>query len=267
VIDFTYAGTGTYRPVVVVDDNQNGPVIASSGTTITVVDLLPPAIPGGLTATPQAGELLIKWNQNTEPDLAGYDIGFALVNDTSQFVYTRTLGPKEVVTGTNSIVDAKLWGLTDDTTVFYGLRAFDSSGNYSAWTPLQSAKPWALSPNTWNPVPNGSGTGGVEIAFDVPMVPETLDDELVVKDAAGNVLNGDFYFLLNAEETKIVGVGFTPNADFAGAATATLTGGPNGARAEDGRTLGGNYVWSFSYQFDFVEQVEFEGIFMPLLSK
>ena len=245
--------------MVVVDDKQNGMVIVGSVTTVTVTDLLPPAIPAGLTATPQAGELLIKWDQNTEKDLAGYDIGFALVNDSSQFVYTRTMGPKEIVTGTNSIVDAKLWGLTDDTEIFYGLRAHDGSGNYSAWTPLQSAKPWALSPNTWNPVPNGAGEGGIEIAFDVPMVPDSIDNELTVKDAQGNVLTGEYYFLVNAEGTKIIGVGFKPNIKFAGNATATLVGGPNGAKAEDGRTMGGNYSWTFAYQFDP------QGVYMPLL--
>jgi hypothetical protein len=77
-------------------------------------------ISASLTTTSQVGELLIKWDQNTERDLAGYEIGFGLVNDTSQFIYTRTMGPKEIVTGTSSIVDAKLWGLTDDTEVFYG---------------------------------------------------------------------------------------------------------------------------------------------------
>jgi hypothetical protein len=262
VIDLTEVGTGNYRPVIVVDDHQNGLIMATSGTTITVVDLLPPAIPNGLTATPQAGELLIKWDQNTEKDLAGYDIGFALINDTSQFVYTRTMGPKEIITGTNSIVDAKLWGLTDDTEVFYGLRAFDTSGNYSDWTPLQSAKPWALSPNTWNPVPNGAGSGGVEIAFEVPMVPESLDGKFVVRDEGGNVLTGDYYFLLNAEGTKIVGIGFTPSADYQGKATATLLGGPDGAKAEaDGRTMGGNYVWSFTWEFDK------PNIYLPALNK
>lgn len=55
-------------------------------------------------------------------DLAGYEIGFGLVNDPNQFVYTRNMGPKEVITGTNNIVDAKLWGLDDNTTIFYGLR-------------------------------------------------------------------------------------------------------------------------------------------------
>jgi hypothetical protein len=258
-IDFTQAGTGTYRPVVVVDDHQNGLIIATTGTTITVVDLLPPAIPNGLTAIPQAGELLIKWDQNVEKDLSGYDIGFALVDDTSQFIYTRTMGPKEIITGTNSIVDAKLWGLTDDTTIFYGLRSYDNSGNYSDWTPLQSTKPWAISPITWNPVPNGINSGGIEIAFDSPMVPESLDEALSVKDATGNPIPGNAYFLVNAEGTKIIGIGLRPTVPYEGAATATLLGGPDGVKAEDERTMGGNYVWSFSLQSN--------SVFMPALSK
>ena len=259
VIDFTQAGTGNYRPVVVVDDKQNGFIIATTGTTVTVVDLLPPAIPTGLGATPQAGELLIKWDQNVERDLAGYDIGFALVDDTSQFIYTRTMGPKEIVTGTSSIVDAKVWGLADDTTIYYGLRAYDTSGNYSDWTPLQSAKPWAISPITWNPVPNGVNSGGIEIAFDAPMVPESLATGLSAKDAAGNPIVGEFYFLLNAEGTKILGIGLRPTVPYEGTATATLVGGPNGAKAEDGRTMGGDYVWSFALQVT--------DMFMPTLKK
>ncbi len=247
VIDFSEAGTGSYRAVVVVDDKQNGLVIAVSDTVINVVDTRAPVVPVNLTAVPQAGELLVKWDQNGEGDLAGYEIGFGLSNNPAEFIYSRNMGPKEIVTGTNNIVDAKLWGLTDNTTVFYGLRAYDTSGNFSDWTPLQSAQPWALSPNTWNPVPNGAGANNVEIAFDVPMDADSLATALVVKDAAGNALAGSLYLLTNAEGTKVVGVGFEPAAYFKGAAKATLRGGADGVKAEDGRTMGGDYVWSFKF--------------------
>lgn len=33
-----------------------------------------PAVPGGLTATSQAGAVFLNWNDNTESDLAGYYI-------------------------------------------------------------------------------------------------------------------------------------------------------------------------------------------------
>lgn len=133
-------GSGAYRMVVIADDDVNGAVLAVSDVVVTVTDSRAPAVPGGLTATPQAGELLIKWNQNGERDLAGYEIGFGLVNNPAQFVYTRNMGPKEIITGTNNIVSAKIWGLADNTTVFYGLRAYDGSGNYSNWTPLRPSR-------------------------------------------------------------------------------------------------------------------------------
>ncbi len=86
-LDFSEAGTGKYRVVVAVDDKQNGLAIAVSDTVIDVVDLRAPEVPGGLAAIPQAGELTIRWDQNGERDLAGYEIGFGLVNDPAQFIY------------------------------------------------------------------------------------------------------------------------------------------------------------------------------------
>jgi hypothetical protein len=246
-LDLSEAGTGSYRVVVAVDDKQNGLAMAVSDTVIDVKDLRAPAVPGGLTAIPQAGELSIRWNQNGELDLAGYEIGFGLFNDPAQFIYSRNMGPKEVVTGTNNIVDAKIWGLEDNVTVFYGLRAYDNSGNYSAWTPLQSAQPWALAPNTWYPVPNGSGVGKVSIAFAVPMQAELLANALLVRDAGGNPLPGTVTLLTDAETAHVVGIEFRPTNPYDGAMTAALSGGPGGVKAEDGRTMGGNYNWSFVF--------------------
>ncbi|MEZ4865871.1 MAG: hypothetical protein R3C14_31445 [Caldilineaceae bacterium] len=255
--DLTEIGAGSYRLVVIADDDVNGTVLAVSDVVVTVEDTLAPAVPTGLTTAPQAGELLVKWTQNSERDLAGYEIGLALVNDTSQFVYTRTMGPKEVVTGTNNLVDAKLWGLDDNTTVFYGLRAYDTSGNYSAWTALQSAQPWALSPNTWTPTPNGAGGSTIEIGFAVPMKLATLDGALTVKDANGQPVVGTTYFMVDFASSKTVGIGFTPSTPTPGKFTATLKGGAGGVQAEDGRTMNDNYSWSFTLQP--------EQIFLPLV--
>jgi hypothetical protein len=164
---------------------------------ITVVDKRALAVPTGLTAIPQTGELLINWQQNRERDL----IGFGLENDPNKFVYTRNMGPKEIITDTSNLVDAKLWGLTDNTTIFYGLRAYDISGNVSDWTPLQAAKPWALGPSGWNPVPSGEGSGAVEIAFDTPLKQETLDGALTVVDASGNPVAGELYLISDFDST------------------------------------------------------------------
>lgn len=70
-------------------------------------------------------------------------LGFGLVNNPNQFVYTLNMGPKEVMTGTNNIVDAKIWGLQDTVTIFYGLRAYYSRG-YRA-----NSRPHVLSSACW----------------------------------------------------------------------------------------------------------------------
>jgi len=246
--NLTQIGSGNYRMVVVADDEENGAVLAISDVVITIDDKAAPAIPTGLTAVPQAGELLVRWTQNSERDLGGYEIGFGVVNDPNQFIYSRNMGPKEVVTGTNNIVDAKLWGLDDNTTIFYGLRAYDTSGNYSDWTPLQSGTPWAVAPNTWTPTPGSAGTSTVEIGFAVPMKIETLETALTVKDSSGNVVVGTTYLLVDFDSNKTVGVGFQSSTPLKGAVTATLKGGAGGVQAEDGRTMGADYTWSFTLQ-------------------
>jgi len=257
--DLTQIGSGNYRMVVIADDDQNGAVLAVSDVVITVDDQVPPAVPTGLTAVPQAGELLIKWTQNGERDLSGYEIGFGLTNDPNQFIYSRNIGPKEVMTGTNNIVDAKLWGLDDNTTIFYGLRAYDTSGNFSEWTPLQSGTPWAIAPNTWTPTPGGKGTSTVEIGFAVPMKLATLENALTVKGADGNPIPGEIYLLTDFNSSKAVGIGFSPTAIVQGTVTATLKGGPTGVQAEDGRTMGADYSWSFGLQTPV--------IYLPLVSR
>ena len=256
---FDQLQSGKYQVGVQVDDGVNVPVTTYTEQVITVLDQRAPAVPTGLAAIPQAGELLINWQQNTEQDLAGYMIGFGLVNDPNQFVYTRNMGPKEIITGTGNIVDAKLWGLDDNTTIFYGLRAYDISGNVSEWTPLQAAKPWALGPSAWTPTPNGQGQTTVEIAFAGALKPETVENALTVVDATGTVIPGEFYLLTDFESSTVNGIGFQPTTARSGAFTATLKGGAAGVQSTDGRTMGGDYVWTF--------RLTGNQLFLPLVSR
>lgn len=258
---FDQLQSGQYKIGVQVDDGVNVPVTIYADSVITVVDKRAPAVPTGLMAIPQAGELLINWQQNSEQDLAGYIIGFGLENDPNKFVYTRNMGPKEVITGTSNLVDAKLWGLTDNTTIFYGLRAYDISGNVSDWTPLQAAKPWALGPSSWNPIPSGEGSGNVEIAFDTPLKQETLEGALAVVDANGNPIAGELYFLTDVASTQVTGIGFQPATALTGDFTATLKGGATGVQATDGRTMNENYTWSFTLQ------AAGTSIFLPVIAR
>jgi hypothetical protein len=249
--DLSEVPTGVYQVMIEVS-NDSGPAVRAYGSQlITITDKRAPAVPTGLNATPLANELSITWTQNSERDLAGYEIGLGVVDPNqadavNRFFYLRSMGPKEVITGTNSLVDAKLWGIPDNTEVFFGIRAYDSSGNFSDWTPLQRGRPWALSPNTWNPVPNGAGTGFVEVAFDTPLNVPSLANALVVRNAQGQIVAGQSYLLTDQSGQNIIGIGFAPNQALSGPVSATLKGGPNGVRSGDGRIMGEDYSWSFT---------------------
>lgn len=98
-----------------------------SQTITAAADSVPPAAPTGLEATPSFNAVWLKWDDNTEGDLARYEIcekdGIATpgVNPTSP-VYSSTA---------NTFVRS---GLDDDTTKHYWVRAVDTSGNRSDWS-------------------------------------------------------------------------------------------------------------------------------------
>lgn len=250
------APTGKYRMVVIADDGQNPPSAAFSATIIDVTDQRAPAVPTGLAGTPQAGELLVKWNQNTERDLAGYQIGFGVVNDGNpdtpdQFVYTRDMGPKEVITGTSNIVDAKLWGLDDNVEIYYSMRAYDISGNFSDWSSNQTGKPWPLSPDGWLPTPNSTDVelfSRVEVAFNTPISSNTLDGNLTLLDENNMPVAGTFEYITNLDQDKALGLSFRPDQPLSGEKkyTVVVKGGANGVTAEDNRQMSADYKWSFT---------------------
>ncbi|GAB4110251.1 MAG: hypothetical protein Fur005_15260 [Roseiflexaceae bacterium] len=252
-VSFGEVPTGTYRAMVEIT-NSSGPAVRLYGNQlIQITDQRAPAVPTGITATSLPNELSVTWTQNSERDLAGYEIGLGVVetgqaDSTANFFYTRSMGPKDVIANTSNLVDGKLWGIPDNVEVFFALRSYDHSGNYSAWSAIQRGKPWALSPNTWTPVPSGTGDQLIEIAFDTPMDADTFTGALTVKDASGNTIAGTTYLLTNDAETEIIGIGFDPDGLLVGSYTATLKGGSAGVEALDGRTMNSDYSWSFTLE-------------------
>jgi hypothetical protein len=239
--------TGQYKVVIGVDDGVNAPTTQLVDLLINVVDTQPPAVPSNLAASSLPGELLITWTPNTEKDLAGYEIGFAEVNNVNQFIYTRNMGAKEAGTGQ---LDAKLWGLKDNRTVFFGIRAYDYDGHYSAWSPLVAGTPWALSPNAWTPTPDSSALGStkVEVAFETPLLATSLAGALTLRDANGALVAGTQTPIFNFDGNKIVGLSFKPAQSLKDGMTytATLKGTATGIKTEDNRTMPANYTWKFT---------------------
>jgi hypothetical protein len=268
--DLSDVPTGLYKVVVGVEDGEHAPVETVAETLIAVTDGRAPIVPGGLQAQPMPGELLVTWTPNRERDVAGYEIGFgvvdpALPDDPGRFVYLRDMGHKEVEVPTGDLLDAKLWGLTDNQEVFVGIRAYDRSGNVSAWSPLLRAVPWALSPAAWTPAPNGTtGTAThIEVAFETVLITETLGSVIEVKAADGTVVPGTVELIPNLDG-EIVGVRFLPSVLLSdgGEYTVTLRGGDGGVATRDGRRMAADYTWRFTATASLNRN-----LFLPLISK
>jgi hypothetical protein len=239
--------TGQYKVVIKADDGVNVPTTQVASLLVTVVDTLPPAVPSNLAAAPLPGELQITWKPNQEKDLAGYEIGFGLVNDPNQFLYTRNMGAKEAGTGQ---LDAKLWGLKDNQPIYFGIRAYDYDGHKSNWSPLALATPWALSPNAWTPTPDSKALGStkVELAFDTPLLASSISGVIELRDANGALVAGTQTPILDLDGVKILGLSFKPTQTLKDGMTytATLKGGAGGIKTVDSRTMPANYTWKFT---------------------
>jgi hypothetical protein len=97
---------------------------------VTPPDTTPPAAPTGLTATPGNKQVALDWNDNSEPDLASYNVYRAT---TSGGPYTLVA----TVTASN-YTDT---GLKNRTTYYYVVTAVDTSSNESAQSAEASATP------------------------------------------------------------------------------------------------------------------------------
>jgi hypothetical protein len=87
--------------------------------TVVVLDNGPPSAPDGVFSVTGDQEVIIYWNPNPEPDIAGYDIYW---NDdgTDRYFYLATVPPSQTY-----YIDE---GLTNGVTLFYAVLAFDKDG-------------------------------------------------------------------------------------------------------------------------------------------
>lgn len=243
--------TGRYKLVASVLDGQNGPVDFVADLLIDVIDKRAPQTPdlyeGESTALPAGYHL--SWPPNQESDLAGYEIGFGPVNNAAQFVYTRTLGAKEVLTATG-LIDAELWGLADNREVWVGVRAYDESGNYSAWSSLLGVKPWPVAPKSWTPLPDSSVgiTTAIAVAFDTPLKPASVQGVLELFDPTGAPVAGNSTFITDLDGIGVIGLRFVPTSPLQNGQryTVRLRGGDQGISTVDDRMMPTHYTWHFT---------------------
>lgn len=130
--EVTFLGTG-HVTVVAVDTLNNSS--ASMPQELFIADFIPPVAPTGLQyVMSPTGSVLIKWNKNPEPDVAGYNLYYA--NDsTHTFLQKRGKMSREPIVFDTLTVT----GVTQRYT-YYRVKAFDFSGNESPFSEILAVK-------------------------------------------------------------------------------------------------------------------------------
>ncbi len=95
----------------------------SAEVTATPRDTTPPAPPTGITVVPGIGRVFLTWNENKEPDLAGYHVYRSMKAGAEQARLTDR--PLNRTTFSDETVKQGV-------TYFYAITAVDKSGNESA---------------------------------------------------------------------------------------------------------------------------------------
>ncbi|MHC4113618.1 MAG: cellulase family glycosylhydrolase, partial [Planctomycetota bacterium] len=118
-----------------IDDARIYTWALSSGELAEVMgedpNITPPAAPTGLSATAGDATVSLDWNDNTEPDLAGYDV----------YRSTTSGGPYSVIDFDLTQSDYTDNSVSNGTTYYYVVTAVDTNLNESAYSNEASATP------------------------------------------------------------------------------------------------------------------------------
>ena len=135
-------GTTYYYVVTAVDDAGNESANSTEGSATPEAapppaDTTPPAAPAALSATAGDGQVSLDWDDNTETDLAGYNVHRSTVSSVGSFSQIASQVVSSEYTDT---------GVTNGTTYYYTVTAVDEAGNESADSTEGSATPADTTP-------------------------------------------------------------------------------------------------------------------------
>ncbi|MBQ8695248.1 MAG: hypothetical protein IJ513_06355, partial [Bacteroidaceae bacterium] len=130
--EVSFLGTG-HVTVVALDTANNSS--AAMPQELFIADFTPPAAPTGLQyVMSPTGSLMIKWNKNPEPDVAGYHLYYA--NDSTH-TFLQKSGK---MTRTPVIFDTLQVTNVTQRYTYYRVKAYDYSGNESAFSQILTVK-------------------------------------------------------------------------------------------------------------------------------
>jgi glucuronoarabinoxylan endo-1,4-beta-xylanase len=167
ITDYTIVSGSVYRTT----SSQNcqnigsysGGSLSIPGQSITTLaitgtgDVTPPAAPTGLDATAQEHAVSLNWNDNSEPDLDGYNV---YRSTTSGYGYSKI---NTSLVSTSDYVDNSV---NDGTTYYYVVRAVDTAENESGNSSQDYATPYNLTPATPTGLSATEGSGAIWLDWD-----------------------------------------------------------------------------------------------------
>ncbi|GIV95366.1 MAG: hypothetical protein KatS3mg057_0023 [Herpetosiphonaceae bacterium] len=141
--DTSSLASGEYAVVARLDDHfhGNGSVVAWASGTVLISDTVAPPVPVILNQIPQKDALVVTWQRDTTPDLAGYLVEYGIPpwheTPSQQIAWVRRVLPR----GPSYINWLDIWwegqerarlgGLLNGQSVTVCVRAYDASGNIS----------------------------------------------------------------------------------------------------------------------------------------
>ena len=165
----------TYYYIVTAVDTSSNESGNSNEDSATPTDMTPPAAPTGLAATPGDGTVSLDWNDNAEPDLAGYNV----------YRHTVPGGPYSKINvglvATSTFVDN---GVSNGTTYYYVVRAEDGHSNESGNSSEASATPGDAPPAAPTGLVATAGDASVSLDWDDNSEPD-LDSYNVKRGTSG----------------------------------------------------------------------------------
>jgi fibronectin type 3 domain-containing protein len=141
----------------------------------------PPAAPTGLTAAPGNRVIYLDWNNNTDSDLAGYNLYRSLTAGSGYTQINGTLIPAGTINFTDSAVSANV-------TYYYVVKAVDTTPYESADSNEASAVPDDYAPAAPTGLSATGGSGQISLSWNA--VPE---DDVVGYNVYRSSTNGTGY--------------------------------------------------------------------------
>lgn len=179
-------GGQTYHYTVTVVDLGSNESSYSNEASVTPVDN-PPAVPAGLIAVRGNQKIFLDWDDNSEGDLAGYNLYRSEIDGGPYLV--KANGSTLIPAGTSEYIDT---GLTADITYYYVVEAVDAGTNTSPESTQASATPW--SPYEWRITDQAEFENGIYTNVSMSLIPGS-----VILDGAGNAGGANMILLWDGE--------------------------------------------------------------------